>query len=261
MELVENFSNSLQYLRIAVFSSGIRLRDLKTIPAKTEKKAVEFGSQVKNLKELDVEMTDLIFGDDPIVTPFVWRRFFKAMRTSLEKLKMQFRKNKAWELYNDFELLEKNSLTNLKCLSVWWSDCILHFDITKLTKISNQLEILELVGTCGKFNIGADNLDWIPLSLKKLVFPVFPFSDRSGMNNWTFLKAVISARDSLVVQYDGTIDIKMAESLGVFLTKPNFVWTQIDYNNLKEKTVALGLCEKFGIPTEKLHNIGWRTRW
>jgi len=78
---------------------------------------------------LDVEMTDLIFGDDPIVTPFVWRRFFKAMRTSLEKLKMHFRKNKAWELYNDFELLEKNSLTNLKCLSVWWSDCILHFDI------------------------------------------------------------------------------------------------------------------------------------
>jgi len=60
-------------------------------------------------------------------------------------------------------------------------------------------------------------------------------------------------KESLIIQYDRFINIEMAEYLGVFLTKPNFIWKQIVYLNQGEQTAALALCEEFGIPLEKLH--------
>jgi len=53
LELVEKFSNSLQYLGIDFLSSE-QPSDWETSRLKAEEKALEVGSQLKNLKEVDI---------------------------------------------------------------------------------------------------------------------------------------------------------------------------------------------------------------
>jgi len=87
------------------------------------------------------------------------------------------------------------------------------------------------------------------LSLRKIVL----LNSTCREYDLAFLKKLISTRESSIVQYDGSIDIDMAENLGVFLTKPNFIWQGIEYNDLGEWTVACTLCDQFDIPYGKLH--------
>jgi len=239
LELVEKFSNSLQYLsinKVSVFPS--QFRDWKTIRAKTEEKAFIVGSQLKKLKGMDI----VLFEAEEVS---VWTNFFQEIRTRLEKLKIDFQNVSVWEMYNRSALVKNNCFPNLKSLSVSWLGFSL--DLEKITQISNRLEILEL--SASGYHLGK-SLEKIPFSLKKLVLLNSLVCNRGGC---VFLKNCMSARESLIVKYDHSINTKMIECLGIFLTNPNFIWKGIkhirDKNELRD---ASALCEKFGIPSEKL---------
>ena len=242
LELVENFSNSLQHLKIVLFSNMERYRDWERSRLKIEQKALEVGSQLKNLKEMHI-----VFYKAEEVS--VWTNFFHRIRTSLEKLKIEFRSDIVWKLYRESALLKKNSLPNLKSLTVTWQDFCL--DLKTITQISDRLEILELrpFGPVSEYNKEVENIDQIPLSLKKLI--VLPNS--LVQFNGSLLKKCISTRESLIVQYDTLMAVWEASCMGVFLTKPNFIWKGIMCETGPALRDASALCEKFGIPPGKLY--------
>ena len=240
LELLEKFSNSLQYLKIEVISIGLigtQLRRDWEFLATMEEKAFIVGSQLRNVKEIDI-----VFYNAEVS---VWTNFFRGIRRSLEKLKIRFSTSSVWEMYKESALLKKNSLPNLKSLTVTWNS--FNLDLKKITQVSDQLERLELhpPPVFGKII----NSDWIPLSLKKLVLP----DSLPRMDNLAFLKESIAANESLIVQHDKLINIEVAEYLGAFLTKPNFIWRGIECWNEEQLEAASALCRKFGIPYEKLY--------
>ena len=242
LELVEKFSNSLQYLQtdIRIIGAPSYNRNLNTIRANTEKKAFRVGSQLTNLKEIDVALLLSIKG---VVSG--WINFLLGIRTSLEILKIDFRGYRVWKYFSESALLKKNSFPNLKSLSLTWNSC--NLDLERTTRISNRLEILALSPPA---NYGSSvGIISFPLSLKKLALR----NSLRGMESWIFLKKCISARESLLVQYDQLMGIEWANYLGVFLTKPNFSWKGIEWRDQVELTAASALCEKFAIPYAKLY--------
>jgi len=82
------------------------------------------------------------------------------------------------------------------------------------------------------------------MSLKKLVF--------LDLIDWDFLIKCISIRESLIFQFDQLLNVEMAKYLGVFLTKPNFLWKQIECKNQIKWNAGSALCQQFGIPKSKL---------
>jgi len=238
LELIEKFSKSLQYLGIDFFYSSMRMyRDWETSRLKAEEKALKVGSQLTNLKEMDI-----VFNEPKEVS--VWTNILYGIRTSVEKLALDFRGHE--ELYKESVLLKKNYFPNLKSLSV-----VLQFfnlDLEKITQISNRLEILSL-SPFGSFYDRVINLERIPLSLKKL----FLKKPLDSMNKVAFLKKCISLRESLIVEHDQLISVRIANYLGDFLTKPNFIWKGIECRDQEELTAASALCEKLGIPSGKLY--------
>ena len=243
LELVEKFSKSLKFLKIRVFAEG----DFPN-PATAAEKVRKVGSELKNLKELDVALSDANnyrVGAD--VRQLGWTNLFCGLGTSLEKLKISFYNSKEWELYS--QCLKKNSHPNLKLLSLWWNNFHFQLDLNQITQISDRLETLELQVQDEFIGEIEMNFDQIPLSLTKIVL----LNSRFREYDLAFLKKLISTKESLIVQYNGSIDIDMAENLGVFLSKPNFIWEGIEYNDLGEWTVACALCDQFDIPHGKLH--------
>ena len=250
LELLEKVSSSLNYLKIKVVSlQSYHNRHERETNTATDERAVNIGSRFKNLKELDVDLSSALCDEnDHLISTLVsgWMHLFHGMRIYLEKLTVNFRESRTCELYRQYELFAKNSHPNLKYLSVVWN----HFplDWKLITELSDQLITLEM-RPHGGFNNGVKNFEHIPLSLKKIVL----FEVGRTVGDWAFVKKLISTRESLIVQYDELINIKKATYMGVFLTKPNFIWKQIKYKNKREWRAAFALCDKFDIPLGKLH--------
>jgi len=253
LELLEKFSSSLNYLKFQVIShqSYHNRREWEKNTA-TDERALNIGSQFKNLKELDVDLSYALCdgNDGNRSTPVSgWMNLFYGMRTYLEKLTIYFPQSRVCELYSQYELLTKNSQPNLKYLSVVWN-CF-PLDLKLITEISDQLETLELRSHAG-FNKKVKNIDQIPLGLKKIVlFDLYEAARTVG--DWDVFKKLISLKESLIVEYDHLISVEMAEYLGDFLTRPNFIWKGIDYENEGELRAASEVCQKFGISYGKLH--------
>ena len=165
----------------------------------------------------------------------------------MEKLEIDFWRHE--ELYKESALFKKNFFPNLRSLTVDWAEFSL--DMGKMTQISDRLETLELrffaYFSDNKYKV--QNVEQIPFFLKKLVLRNSLFS----LNDCEFLKNCISLRESLVVEHDQLINIWMADYLGDFLTKPNFIWKGIGWRDQEEQTAASALCEKLGIPGGKLY--------
>lgn len=108
LELFEKFSNSLQYLKIGTFYSTEDLyRNWKKNRLKIEKKALEVGSTLKNLKDVDIAFTEA----DALS---VWTNLFHGIRTGLEKLALDFKRDE--KLFRESDLLKKHYFPNLKSL-------------------------------------------------------------------------------------------------------------------------------------------------
>ena len=179
-----------------------------------------------------------------------WVNLIDGLVNTLKELQLYF-DEKTWELYSQSALMKKNSVPNLKSLTVNCS-CF-QFDekhAKMITQMSDQLETLEL-RVIGGFNKGIKSFDQIPASLKKLVLP-----DLICLEDWACLKKLISLRESLVVQYIGLLDVEMAEYLGELLTEPNFIWGRIQYW-IYEELRAAALCEDYDIPFEKFRLVVW----
>ena len=197
------------------------------------------------MKEMDIALTDHYMDDDAqSVGVSGWMHFIRGMRASLEKFEIDCQSYRLWRLYCESGFFNENSLPNLKSLTLTWYSCIM--DLKTMTEISDRLETLILRPATGLKQV-MKYVDQIPLSLKKLVLPNFVYE----MDDWAFLKKCI-ARESLIVRYDQLIDIGEAEYLGIFLTKPNFIWKGIAYQNETELTAASALCEKYSIPYGRL---------
>jgi len=145
LELVEKFSDSLQYLKVLFQLRSVMelchsdtILDWETSRQKIEKKALKVGSQLNNLKEMDIAF-DRNHRPQEIS---VWTNFFHGIRISLEKLKIDFQSSFVWKLYGESALFQKNSLPNLKFLTVPWQGFSL--DLKTITQISDCLETLEL---------------------------------------------------------------------------------------------------------------------
>jgi len=247
LELLVKFGSSLKnltILEVSLRNPRHPNRFWEMNAPNEDEKAFRIGSQLKNLKELDIVFTGhLCRGEKEIYRSAPvsgWLNLFYGMRTSLEKLI----RDGSFKFCSRYEFLTKDSHPNLKFLSVVWD--YNQLDWTMITQISDQLETLELwaIGPCNK---GVKNFDQIPLSLKKIVF----FQLVSTLGVWAFFRKLISIRESLVVQYDELMNIQLAEYLGDRLTRPNFIWRGIEYENREEEWRVTALCRKFGIPCEK----------
>ena len=206
LELVEKFSKSLKFLKIRVNNFP------NPNPATAAEKVRKVGSELQNLKELDIGLNDgNVYRAGTGDRYLGWTNLFCEVCTSLEKLKISFYSFKEWYLYS--QCLKKNSHPNLKLLSLWWDNFHFQLDLNQLTQISEQLETLELQAENELEFIGniEMNFDHIPLSLEKIVLLNSMFRE----HDLAFLKKLSSTRESLIVQCDGSIHIDRAvESLG-----------------------------------------------
>jgi len=172
---------------------------------------------------------------------------FYGMRASLVSLKILLCQG-SQALCNQYELLTKNSFPHLKVLNLVRNYFQLNWKM--ITQISDHLETLELQFRDGDFNKKVKFFDQIILSLKKNALWDFART----VKDWNFLIKLISTRKSSTVEYDFLINFKIADYLGDFLTRPNFIWKGIKYNNQDELSVT-ALCLAFDISWKKLYRL------